>query len=570
MKKQLVFIAVLIGIIYFLGWHLQPFEAKFFSFHDDTQVGRMKEFAFSLKNLQIPPRLAPHFSFGMGFPVFNFYAPFSYWVGGLLHVVGIPIVAAAKTSFFLAVLALFVFSFLYISSLFSFEAGLVAATVYTSSIWIATEIFARGNIGELWFIAFLPLSLYFLEKNAKSTSPFIFVLTVVVISCALTSHNVLSIIGFLLFVMYSFTTGGCKKNLLTIVVSLLLSAYFFLPLGMESSFTYAKIQAENTPYKDHFLCLSQLWSSPTWELGGSGTGCNDGMSFKLGKIQLTLGVLGFLTWIISSLFRKNHSLEKNAKYSVIGFFGLMSLFMMFKTSTFLWKMFSFILTAFQFPWRFNSFFLFFIAFFAGYFVHSLKKHRTIGIIVQPITLLLVIMMLSSSRPYFRHPWRLSYNEYYSKYVSDEYIYRKIAHAIPEYLPRVSQYQRWMNYGTTQKKSIHSKEYAPFFGNSNTIKVTKNLPYEKQMVSLTNQNVTVNTLYFPFWHITVNDKIVIPKSFDSLGRPILSVTKSSIIKVKYKETFVETIGNYITILTIGGLGVVAFNKKLWNKLNNTNT
>ncbi len=529
----------------------------------------MKEFAFSLKNLQIPPRLAPHFSFGMGFPVFNFYAPFSYWVGGLLNVIGVPIVAAAKTSFFLVILAMFVFMYLYISTLFSFEAGLVAATVYTSSIWIATEIFARGNIGELWFIAFLPLSLYFLEKNGKSKSPLTFVATVVTVSFALTSHNVLSIIGFLLFILYSFAIKGYKKNLLAIFTALLLSAYFFLPLGLESSLTFAKAQAEKTPYADHFLCPLQLWSSPTWELGGSGIGCNDGMSFKLGKIQLVLGVFGFLAWIFSVLFHKRRFPKGNAKYIIVSFFGIMSLFMMFDISTFLWKIFSFVLAAFQFPWRFNSFFLFFIAFFAGYLVNAIKN-RIIRIVVQPLTLLLVIMMLSSSRPYFRHPWRVTYNEYYSKYVSDEYIYKSIAYAIPEYLPRTANYQKWMNYKTPQKLMTKPGDYSPFLGSTKSLSIKKNLPYEKEAVSLADQTITINTLYFPFWQITVNGKILVPKSFDSLGRPILSVTKSSTIRVIYKETITETIGNYITILTIVGLGVVAFNRKLWNRLNNINT
>jgi len=174
-------------------------------------------------------------------------------------------------------------------------------------------------------------------------------------------------------------------------------------------------------------------------------------------------------------------------------------------------------------------------------------------------------MLVSSRPYFRHPWRMSYNEYNLKYVSDEYIYKKIAFTIPEYLPHTASYEKWMDY-TTKELPV---DYSPFIGNRNNMSITKNDPYEKQVTSLENQNITINTLYFPFWQIMVDNKPIIPTTFDSLGRPILSVPKSSTIRVRYKETLIEIIGNYITILTGGGLGIAFFSKKLWNKLNNTN-
>jgi len=289
----------------------------------------------------------------------------------------------------------------------------------------------------------------------------------------------------------------------------------------------------------------------------------------LGKTQLVLGLLGFLAYIFSSIFQKKHLPKGAGKYFVVIFFGIMSLYMMFSVSTFLWKTFSFVLAAFQFPWRFNSFFLFFISFFAGYLIWALKN-RTLNIIILPLSLLLVVAMLVSSRPYFRHPWRLSYNEYYLKYVSDEYIYKKIAYTIPEYLPRTANYQIWMDYGSTQKTNTGPNSYVPFIGSNKGISITKNSSYEKQMTSLIDQDVTINTIYFPFWEITVDNKVVTPKLFDFLGRPVLSVTKSSTIRVRYRETLIEIIGNYITILTIIGLGSVALSKKLWNRLNNINT
>jgi hypothetical protein len=330
----------------------------------------------------------------------------------------------------------------------------------------------------------------------------------------------------------------------------------------ESSLTYAKTQAENTPYTDHFLCLSQIWSSSSWELGGSGPECNDGMSFKLGKIQLTLGLLGFLGWILNFIIKKNKNFKVNSRFLAISFIGLTSFCMMFPYSLPIWKLFSFILAPFQFPWRFNSFFLFFISFYSGYFI-SLIHFKKVHFIILPSVLLLIAMILISSKPYFRHPWRVTYDEYYMKYVSDEYIYKKIAYAIPEYLPRTVDYGKWMNF----RDLDYNLSYSPFIGNSSRISIITNQPYKKEMKSLVDQHIIINTTYFPFWEIKIDGKQFVPTIFDNLGRPILSrLISNSIVTVQYNETPIEKAGNSITVITFLTLIVVILNKKLWKKIN----
>jgi uncharacterized membrane protein YfhO len=107
--------------VIFLGKLLNPFEQKMFEFHDDTQAGRIQEFTLNLKHGQIPPRMAPNFSKGLTYPVFNFYAPFSYWLSSLLNLTFFSsVVLAMKASFLLALILSFILIWLFLSESLTF------------------------------------------------------------------------------------------------------------------------------------------------------------------------------------------------------------------------------------------------------------------------------------------------------------------------------------------------------------------------------------------------------------------------------------------------------------------
>ncbi|MCX6732192.1 MAG: hypothetical protein NTV98_01485 [Candidatus Roizmanbacteria bacterium] len=113
MKKIIVVCIAFIAIFFFLGRELNPLNPDMFLVHDNTQAARIQEFSLNLKSGIIPPRLAPNFSFQHGFPVFNFYAPFSYWIGAFIHLAGVPSATVLKTMFFLGLFLAFISFFLY-------------------------------------------------------------------------------------------------------------------------------------------------------------------------------------------------------------------------------------------------------------------------------------------------------------------------------------------------------------------------------------------------------------------------------------------------------------------------
>lgn len=547
MKKILIFCFAFIAVFFFFGRELNPLDPHLFSFHDNTQAARLQEFALNLKNGIIPPRLAPNFSFQHGFPVFNFYAPFTYWVGWLFQVVGLTSALSLKTVLFLGLFVSFIGFFLFASLFFGFWGGLLGASIYSSSLWMAVEIFVRGNIGEIWFMALFPLSLYLLKKNDSNKNGFFFAITCICLSFLFTVHNVLSLVSVIFIVFFSLLLTHKKKALLSIVIGLLLASYFLVPALLENKLTYATEIASKTKYSDHFLCAWQLWKADRWSYGGSGTGCvNDDMSFQIGKVQLLLAVIG-LGIFIHSLWKKGNN---NIPFFILGW-TVFSAFLTLELSMPIWDLFSPVMSIFQFPWRFLPFVVFGTGFFASYIVHIFANKKMQILIV--IVLSMGVLFISSK--FFSKPWKYTTDEYRSMFLTEKYIGQKAAYEIPEYFPRTGDYKTWRMYDRSE---------IGFYTNTLSYKI--NTPFYKE-ITVDQEQITLPIHYFPFWEISINGKKTIPRYFDTLGRPIFSgLALPSIVEVRYNETPIEKTSNIITVITFITLITIITNKKIWKKMN----
>ena len=80
MNKYLFPILILFFSLVAIFPLLQP---GFFSFHDNTQVQRVYEMHRALADGHFPVRWVQNLGYGYGYPIFNFYAPFAYYIGGL-------------------------------------------------------------------------------------------------------------------------------------------------------------------------------------------------------------------------------------------------------------------------------------------------------------------------------------------------------------------------------------------------------------------------------------------------------------------------------------------------------
>jgi hypothetical protein len=557
-NQHRLFLIILIAIIIILGRHLNPFDGQMFTFHDESQVARVQQYTLNLIHFQIPPRIAPDFSFHLGFPVFNFYAPTAYIVTGLLHLVDLPVISALKVSFLLAIILAFVATYLFLNKYFKKDAALLGAILYVTCLYLPVDIFVRGNLAEVWFIALFPFALYGMTViSRKSVPPVYTIMTILIIHLLLTSHNILSLLAIPILGLYALLLPEKRKLYIVLGLSLLSTSYFFLPLIMEQGNTYATYVATLTKYSDHFLCINQLWQSP-WGYGGSAPGCiADGMSFKLGKPQVLMSVLGLCmyVWILA---KRNKRKEEKIILVVTGGFIILtgiSLWMTTYQSEVVWNIFPF-LRVVQFPWRFISLSMIGIAFLGAFGWSILKLPYKML-----FTAALCLVLISAVSPYF-YKEQLSSKEYMARYAYDTYTSDHVAYTVAEYLPRTADYNLWRYYEV--RPFPYDTSLPAQSLNGIGFSVLRNKPFEKSIKAILSGTVALNIHYFPAWSITLNGNPYFPIQLDKMGRPVLNLTQGDEVHFSVTQSNTELVGDFITIGAILIAIYIFLFPDLWKK------
>src|SRR5437870_2917084 len=80
------------------------FHSGFFPMHDDTQVARVYEMGKALHDGMFPVRWVQDLGYGYGYPIFNFYSPLPYYIGGFLNLFGLDALLATKMTFIIGIL----------------------------------------------------------------------------------------------------------------------------------------------------------------------------------------------------------------------------------------------------------------------------------------------------------------------------------------------------------------------------------------------------------------------------------------------------------------------------------
>lgn len=516
-RSHLLIVTAFLFVL-FVGHNLNPFDGQTFVGHDETQAARILEFAYNITQGQFPPRISPHMSFGLGYPIFNYYAPTAYWITSLLHLSGMNVAQSLEISYFLALFVGMTGFYIFLRKYFGVFASCAASTLYISSPVIAVDIFVRANLAEIWFYALFPWALALMQRVSRKT----FFITCVVVAAVFTTHNIFSLVSVPLLLLFSWINKS-KMQAASVIIGLVMASYFLIPAIGELNQVQASQIATITEYKDHFLCPLQLWYS-TWGYGGSSVGCiNDGMSFMLGKIHILSGIagIGFFVWsILKKIKQKNLSILISILVLTVG-----SLFMTLPFSEPLWKLFEPIFSIFQFPWRFLLFVVFGISFFSAYAIQSLPKHFAVG------TSVLVILAVVVMQPKFFVGQQISVQNYLSTFASDEYIRNTAAFKVAEYLPTSASYKAWRQ---LEKDAVKPQGEGIGFDT-----------YEMEVA----QNTIMPIHYAQYWSIMIDDKPFVPQAFDNLGRPRIKIEEKPVtVTVQYSQTRLQQLANTITLFT----------------------
>lgn len=356
-------------------WNL--LRPGFFPMQDDLQAFRIQQMDKCLDDLQIPCRWVPDAGYRYGYPQFNYYPPFPYYVGAILHRIGFQYIDSVKILFVAGyVLSAFTMLLLVNELLKSKWAGFISALLYSYIPYKAVEVYVRGALSEFWAQIFFPLIFYLIYKVVKTGKTMFVVLLGVSVGLLATTHTLMTLIFAPVAIVWALYWLKNEKwnNLIKIIwggmLGFGLSAHFLLPVMFERQFVHIESMLSGYfDYRAHFVSLNKLFISTEWGYGSSG--------FPNEKLNLSLGVVQWVIGILVTLFAIYKIKEKSSNSKLIlllSSMALFSIFMMHMKSSFIWAKLPF-LWYMQFPWRFLALSIFLLCLLSGYFIYQSGKYK---------------------------------------------------------------------------------------------------------------------------------------------------------------------------------------------------
>lgn len=545
---HLIFLA---GLCYFAVQAL--FHPGFFPIHDNEQIARLFELHKTLNAHEIPPRIAQDLGFGYGYPFFNFYPSFVYYLAEVFKLIGFSYITAIKCMILVGFLGSAFGMYLFSKEFLGKTGGFLSAVAYTYVPYHSVDLYVRGALPEFFSFVFIPLVFLLYYRLCQKPSVKTAVLLGVVQAGFIVTHNLIFLMSFLfipLFVLVLLSQTKRKKAFLffcflSLLVAFLLSAYFWIPAYVEKQYTLvdAVLTSELARYSLHYVCIREFFLV-SWGYGGSIGGCNDGLSFQIGVVHI-VGVFLAIIAIILSLHKK----KKDVIPLVFLFFFFMSLFLQTKYASFLWDAIP-QLWYIQFPWRFLTFTAFASSFLASFAIVTLPQKNALQKIAG---IVFIIAILFFYKDYFVP------SQYYLFAKDADYTNR---HALEwdtskisfEYVPKNIATVK-SSIGTTQVKvsedQISKTSYTVISGDL-VVSELKNLPQEKAFhVSSTNGGILrVNTYSFPGWTMFLDGKTIEYGDTNPLRLITISVPSGDhLISAQFLDTPVRFLSNIVSLISV---------------------
>lgn len=535
---KFLFFASLLLTVPILTAILRP---GFFPVHDDFSPIRVFEIDKCVKDGQLPCRWSPDMGFGYGYPEFNYYAPFPYYVMEGFHLLGAGYLDSVKIFIVLITLISAVGMFLLASTLWGDIGGIVSTIIYIYLPYRAVDIYVRGAIGELVVFAILPF-LFWAARGVAVGKKKNLIWLVICLAILFTSHNIGIVIVVPALVLWFASMGRIKKTalfFLAFIWAFGLSAFFLIPAWFEKNLVHIDtLTSGYFNYLAHFLDIKQILFSTHWGYGVSQLGPNDDINLSVGIVQWILPALGLLLalftlvkhkFAIKSLF---HNI--NLQFVVLVFIGFVSLFLTHSKSTFIWDAIPF-MKYIQFPWRFLLLAGFSFSLAGGYIVKFFEKGKYVGLLV---VLLFVVSYLLYGGFFKPKEW-LFINDA-EKFSGQNWI-KEITASIYDYLPVAAE----------KAPDFEAKSEPVFVGGTGVVlagkKGTNWQDWDVKVDSLT-ANLQLQVYDFPDWQVLVDGKKSSINSNNEHGLVTVAlVSGSHKISGRLMDTLIRTISNIISLV-----------------------
>ncbi|MBE9471852.1 MAG: hypothetical protein IMY75_07085, partial [Chloroflexi bacterium] len=171
----------------------------------ELHVYRAAELGHTLRAGVFYPRWAPDFYYGYGYPIFNYYAPLTYYLANLFDLwPGVDIVCGVKAVFVLGLLVASLGTYLLGRALFGPSAGVLAAASFTFAPYVVfIDPHGRGDLAEHFALCLLPLAFYAFHRLMSGVGGRGALLgSVLSLAAIVFSHNLLGLVSGGLLLVY--------------------------------------------------------------------------------------------------------------------------------------------------------------------------------------------------------------------------------------------------------------------------------------------------------------------------------------------------------------------------------
>lgn len=542
--------------------------------HTDLElhVYRAAEYADIWRDGVLYPRWAPNFYYGYGYPIFNYYAPFTYALSSLYDLIpGVDIVAAVKgviiTAFLLAAYGAYFFARRHFGS----TAGVIAAAAFVLSPYVLfIDPLMRGDLAEFLALSILPwVFLVFDRPRFSIAQPLI-------LSAFVFSHNLLAIMGVVLLGLYllwrGLTLDGVRRwrgDAASIGLALALTALFWLPFILERDAVRLNVAGPgHFDYHNHFIALSMLLSpSPALDFGATAPK----YIYNLGLGQWLL----FVPALIIGLVRRKEMAGKIA----IFFMAMSALltFLVTPLSTFIWEAFP-SAAIIQFPWRLLGPVAFLLAIaiaslFSGgahalpFTRHSAARSLPVGLITRVAPLFVLMGLLIAALPTMYPPlWDANFGDTSPRGSIDfelsgialgttstgDFLPKPVgiepgpnAALIESYAAQVNKFdQATLPHDATAKVEAHTAIYDRF-------RIETPTPFQARVL----------TFLFPGWHAYLDGREVSITPQDQSGLMLIDIPAGShTLELSLQLTTPQLIGTIISSVALIGIIVLGVKRR----------
>lgn len=529
-----------VGLILTLSLLWPLVKAPYFTHHDDVQIIRLFEMDRCIKDLQIPCRWVPDLGGLYGYPIFNYYAPLPYYFGELFYLLSGNLLFAAKVMFLTPFIGAYIFMYLFARRYWGNWGGFLSGVFYSFAPYHGVVLYVRGAMGELWALMFFPAVFWAAVRLKEKINLLNSLILALVLAGFIIAHNLSAMLFIPVTIAWILLTVGwrikiLKFYLLSFILGLLLSCFYWLPMLTEKSLVHVETTTYGYfSYTEHFKGLRKLFLDRSWGWGASVReypgGEKDGMSFQIGivhQLALILSVAG-----IRYLWKK-----RKGDVVVISFFSVLTafcIFMVHPRSEFVWKSID-PLKYLQFPWRFLMLIVFSISFICGSILVWWKKTDTkIPVIV------LTVLVVGANFSYFKPEKFLNVTQ--EQLLSGSNWDRQIKRSIFDYLPKSAK---------APPAELAKSDYEIIMGDIKISDLKKGSDWITfQANARTLAIIRLSAYYFPNWVVLVDGKEVEINQKNDLGLITFAIDPGSHkVEAKLTNTIIRNVGNVLSMVGV---------------------